>query len=176
MFAVKAVMKADSKKIVAAGLFTSLMLFSYSMRLFERQILNVNIDPSKPFYAYADITTSMWNTLITMTTVGYGEFFAQSHCGRCIAILAALWGTCNTSLLVVALNNQLVFDFSQQKAYMLLARLQKKDELRKAAVSGLAAAFRKKMLLKIKKKEPEKYDHFKFKMAHRDYENAMQDF
>lgn len=105
MFAVKAVMKADSKKIVFVGLFTSLMLFSYNLRLFERQIYNTNIDSSNPFLAFKDITTSMWNTLITMTTVGYGEFFAQSHCGRCIAIMAALWGTCNTSILVVALNN-----------------------------------------------------------------------
>lgn len=36
MFAVKAVMKADSMIIVGIGLFSSFMLFSYTLRLFER--------------------------------------------------------------------------------------------------------------------------------------------
>lgn len=36
MFAVKALMKADSKIVVFFGLFTSLMVFAYCLRLFER--------------------------------------------------------------------------------------------------------------------------------------------
>lgn len=176
MFAVKAVMKSDSKIVVVVGLFTSLMIFSYNLRLFERQIYNRNIDSSNPFLAYKDITTSMWNTLITMTTVGYGEFFAQSHCGRAIAIMAALWGTLNTSLLVVAMNNLFLFDSSQEKSYMLLQRLKKKDELRKEAVGALAAAFKKKILRRQKINNPEKYEHHRYKMACRDYNNSMKQF
>lgn len=83
-----------------------------------------------------------------MTSVGYGDFYAQSHCGRAIAVLAALWGTLNMSLFVVALNNILNLDSSESKAYMLMERLEYKDNLRVEAVGALAAAYKMKLLKK----------------------------
>ena len=62
----------------------------------------------------------MWNILITITTVGYGDISASSHMGRLIAIIAAFWGVFFVSLFVVALMNMLMFDSSEKKAYMLL--------------------------------------------------------
>ena len=64
--------------------------------------------------------SSMWNVLITITTVGYGDFSAQTHMGRFIAIIVAFWGVFFVSLFVVALMNILMFDSSERKAYMLL--------------------------------------------------------
>lgn len=52
---------------------------------------------------------------------------------------------------------------------MLLQRLKVKDELRKEAVGALAAAFKKKIMLRQRKKDPERFDPYKFKMADRDY-------
>ena|SRR5438105_4231296 len=96
----------------------------------------------------------MWNIMITMTTVGYGDFYAQSHCGRAIAILSALWGTLNMSLFVVAMNNILELDSSESKSYMLMERLEYKDKLRVEAVGALAAAYKVKILKKQEKINP----------------------
>ena len=109
--------------------------------------------------------------MITMTSVGYGDFYAQSHCGRLIAIFAALWGTLNMSLFVVALNNILNLDSSESKAYMLMERLEYKDKLRVEAVGALAAGYKIKLL----KKKP-KIDPFALKMAQRAYNNHMEEF
>lgn len=65
----------------------------------------------------------MWNVLVTMTTVGYGDIYARSHLGRLIAIITAFWGTLNMSLFVVSLNNILAFTFSESKSYNLLQRI-----------------------------------------------------
>lgn len=60
----------------------------------------------QPWY-FRDITTAMWNILVTITTVGYGDVYAKSHLGRMIAIIAALWGVFYVSLFVVSLMNTL---------------------------------------------------------------------
>ena len=69
----------------------------------------------------------MWNMVITMTTIGYGDFSAASHMGRVIAIIIAFWGTFYVSLFVVALTNILDFDSPEQKSFMLLSRLDAKE-------------------------------------------------
>ena len=78
-------------------------MMSYQLRLFERKV-------SPPFN---NITTAMWNMIITMTTIGYGDYSASSHMGRLIAILIAFWGVFYVSLFVVALNNMLNFSSPQ---------------------------------------------------------------
>jgi succinate-acetate transporter protein len=84
----------------------------------------------------------MWNMVITMTTIGYGDYYAKSHCGRFIAIVIAFWGTFYVSLFVVALTNMLNFDQPESKAFMLLSRLQYKEMLREEAAGILSAAFK----------------------------------
>jgi potassium intermediate/small conductance calcium-activated channel subfamily N protein 2 len=80
---------------------------------------------------------AMWNCLITMTTIGYGDYYPISHCGRFVAILTAFWGVLDTSLFVVALMSITKFSDSEQKAYRLLERLQLKDDLKLEAVNML---------------------------------------
>ena len=105
------------------------------MRLFERKVNS----------AFNNITTSMWNMIITMTTIGYGDYSAQSHMGRLIAIIIAFWGVFYVSLFVVALNNMLNFTSPQNKAYMLLTRLCAKEQLRTEAAGMLSSAYRMKL-------------------------------
>jgi len=87
----------------------------------------------------------MWNMVITMTTIGYGDYSAQSHMGRLIAIIIAFWGVFYVSLFVVALNNMLLFTSPQNKAFMLLTRLCAKDQLRTEAAGMLASTYRMKL-------------------------------
>jgi hypothetical protein len=99
-FAIKCIMQNYSWYIIGSGTFICLLLLSYSIRLFERQVQG-------NFY---HITTSMWYVLITMTTVGYGDVFAFSHAGRAIVILTAFIGVIIVSLFVYALYKTMNFD------------------------------------------------------------------
>ena len=111
---------------------TSLFIFSYQLRLFERKIDE----------HFNNFTTAMWNMIITLTTIGYGDFYAQTHMGRFIAILIAFFGNFFVSLFVVALTNILNFDSAEQKAFMLLSRLNAKEKLRVEAAGMLSAAYK----------------------------------
>jgi hypothetical protein len=98
----KSLMVNDSWVVLMYSMGISLLMFSYQLRLFEKQL--------QPTFRH--ITTAMWNVLITMTTVGYGDIAAQSHGGRAIALIVAFWGVFLVSLFVVSLNNMLEFDSS----------------------------------------------------------------
>jgi hypothetical protein len=62
----------------------------------------------------------MWNVLITMTTVGYGDVYAMSHCGRFVAVVAAFWGVFLLSLFILSLTSMFSFNPSEEKSYNLL--------------------------------------------------------
>jgi Ion channel len=95
LFALKALMKESSYKVLMVMLMVSLLMLSYQIKLFEQKV-------QTPFI---NITSCAWVILITMTTVGYGDLYPESHCGRVIAIVTAFWGVTFLSLFVVALTN-----------------------------------------------------------------------
>jgi hypothetical protein len=92
------------------GLFViSVLTLSYILRIFER-----------PFYysafwngaevtsdAFINLSDSIWCTIITMTTVGYGDVYAITTFGRWISMIAAIAGTIMISLLVATMSTHL---------------------------------------------------------------------
>ncbi len=59
-----------------------------------------------------DFENAVWLTIITMTTVGYGDFFPRTSFGRIIDVILVVWGTFVVSLMVVVLTNTLNMDQS----------------------------------------------------------------
>ena len=47
----------------------------------------------------------MWLVMITMTTVGYGDIYPQTHFGRFFAVIACLIGMLLVSYLIVGVNS-----------------------------------------------------------------------
>jgi hypothetical protein len=109
---------------VVGSLVVSVLLFGYSIRLFEQQIN----------YLFDDITSAMWNILITISTDGYGDFFAKSDCGRFIAIVTGFWGIFFLSLFVVSLLNLTKLDDQEWAAYSLMQKIQSTENLRLRSV------------------------------------------
>ena len=66
-FALKCIMKNDSWIILTLTLPVTLLTFSYQLMLFERHV-NASFD---------NFTTAMWNMMITMLTIGYGDVYPK---------------------------------------------------------------------------------------------------
>lgn len=60
--------------------------------------------------------TAIWNVVITMTTVGYGDVYAVSPFGRIISIMNALWGAFVISLLMGSIGTIFEMNDHQKKA------------------------------------------------------------
>jgi hypothetical protein len=52
----------------------------------------------------------MWYVIVTMATVGYGDFFPLSYMGRINGMVSCFWGVFTLSTMVVILNNLLEFN------------------------------------------------------------------
>ena len=71
--------------------------------------------------SYFDV---FWLTIITMTTVGYGELYPYTHIGRFLMFLGAMSGTFIISLLISFLSSNIEFDAEQKKAHALILKLE----------------------------------------------------
>jgi len=84
----------------------------------------------------------MWNVIVTLATVGYGEFTLKTSLGRLIGLIVCFWGTFVVSYFVVTVTSMLSFLPPEEKSYILLQRLHYKEELKLYAVNVLASAFK----------------------------------
>jgi hypothetical protein len=74
--------------------------------------------------------SSVWNVIITMTTVGYGDIAAISDYGRVISILNALWGAFIISLLVASIGRIFELNDGQARAIQEIKEKEKKKKNR----------------------------------------------
>ena len=65
----------------------------------------------------------MWNVIITITSVGYGDIYPKTFFGRIVGVIVCFWGVFIVSFFVVTITNMLNFTGSEEKSYNLLLRL-----------------------------------------------------
>ena len=136
MFAVKALMKNKPYTVLVVALLFSVGIMGYFLRMFERPLSVVS---GQDFNLFSN---TVWNVLVTMTTVGYGDYYPKTNMGRIIGLIIAFWGVFIVSLFVVSLQNMFEFDSCEEKAFQLNERLDAKDALRIEAANVLSSAYR----------------------------------
>jgi len=95
------------------------------------------------------MANNIWNVIITMTTVGYGDIYPKTNMGRLVGVVIALWGLFLVSIFTVTLSNLFTFSGGEKKAYDLGERLKIKDELKVSAANVLSSSFRSRKAKKI---------------------------
>jgi hypothetical protein len=88
----------------------------------------------------------MWNVIVTLATVGYGDIYMKTVGGRLVGSIICFWGTFIVSYFVVTVTNMLSFAPPEEKSYTLLQRLHYKEELKRYAVNVLTAAFKQRSI------------------------------
>jgi hypothetical protein len=116
----------------------SMFYFGYLIRIFDQDLSEISGQN------FDNIANPVWLSIVTMTTVGYGDFFPKSNPSRIVGILCSFYGVYLVSLFVIALENQLYFDQSEERSYELISRLEDKETLKLEAVNVITSAYRHK--------------------------------
>jgi hypothetical protein len=69
----------------------------------------------------------MWFCIVTMCTVGYGDYFPVTHLGRTVTLVICIWGVFIVSIMVVTLTNTLIQSNFEKKAIAVLEKLDLRD-------------------------------------------------
>ncbi len=110
MFCLRSIFKDHPFSFVTFIFFISLGMFTFGFRVAERIIYSTS-----PLTTYSNMA---WMTVITMTTVGYGDFYPRTQIGRLIGALCISWGVLIVSVMVVVLTkafamNRSTYEFMQ---------------------------------------------------------------
>jgi len=95
---------------------------------------------------YRFFENGIWNIIVAITTVGYGDFFPKSHIGRVILVFAVIIGTVIISLTVVALNGIISFDENEMQAFDIVNRINLRNQLNHACQRIIYYNFKIKLM------------------------------
>lgn len=119
LYSIKCLFKDSPMLLIGIVFICSILIFSLSLRIAERDVelkfQEYNSDSQGTSQKagandISDFSNAMWLTIITMTTVGYGDYFPRTLFGRIIDVILVVWGTFIVSLMVVVLTNTLNMD------------------------------------------------------------------
>lgn len=115
-FCFKCEFKESPFFLVMVLLIESIIVFGYSLRCSEMFFMTYtgigefNMD-------WRQVWNGFWCIIITMMTVGFGDFYPISILGRLIAVIATFWGTFLVSMMVAALTYVVEFNSQEATAY-----------------------------------------------------------
>jgi hypothetical protein len=110
-FTIKWEFKERPYTILLVSILVSILIFGFALRIAEIPYMAV----SNQDWTY--LWNAIWSIIITMTTVGYGDFFPMTYLGRGIGVWGWFLGTFLISLMIVSLSISSDFTINQKKAY-----------------------------------------------------------
>ena len=128
-FALKCELKSRPFTMLFIIFFSSILLFGFSLRTFEYFLIEKGFEygnysgQGNDQDKLKDLINSIWLIIVTMTTVGYGDFYPNENYGRIICLMSYLIGCLSVSLTVVAL--AIISEFSERelRAYSIIKKL-----------------------------------------------------
>lgn len=129
-FALKSILKESPYLALFMAFLGSAVLLGVPLKNFEAS-LNENIDVNSQ--DFSKLWNAIWLIVITMTTVGFGDFFARTHIARFVSVISIFWGIFLTSMMVVTLTNSMTLDAKESRAFNILYRLKVRENLRDKA-------------------------------------------
>jgi hypothetical protein len=98
LFTIKSKMAINPESTVSYIFGLTLIVFAYIIRIFEMP--RYRMDDNDIFDSYFE---SIWFTVITLTTIGYGDVSPLTQPGKVTTIILAFWGAVLMALIVVVL-------------------------------------------------------------------------
>ena len=164
-FALRCLMKDSPYALVLSFLGAGVFCGAYAIRIFERPM---SPSTGMDFSSYANC---IWYCLITILTVGYGDYYAVTLPGRIIAFLVCLWGIVLVSVMICFVAGMLSFDSGERNALDILHRLEFRKKFQQSAALVLTAGLKYCL---IARKHPASLQKYAYLLGH--FRRYVNDF
>ena len=154
MFSVKCLITDESFTLLFFFGIFSIATLTFSLKIVEGPVYTSGSGVND----FRSIENCLWNVLVTMTTVGYGDTYPKSVLGKIYAVITSLCGSCLVSILTLSLTNVTTLANFENNAYMGRFKVIINDKTKKTAVSYFIATMKcylskKKYKSELAKKE-----------------------
>ena len=113
-FTFKCYLATFPERTIMVLFFSTLAIIAYIFRILEYPLfLNQKYEPEPPLKQYFD---SVYFTIVTITTVGYGDMQPNTFPAKLLVMISAIWGAIMVSLIVLAVSSVLDLKKNQLKA------------------------------------------------------------
>jgi len=159
-FVIRAIMRYRPFVFVGIILVLGACFFGFMIRVAEAPLSR-----NKATSNFSSLENCLWISIITMTTVGFGDITPVTTGGRIIMIFCSVFGVVIISLMVVTVTNTLNMNQNENKAFMLLRRLRVKEKLEDNAAKtiGLLGRYHASKGIRSRKNTAQKLIHSKDK-------------
>jgi potassium intermediate/small conductance calcium-activated channel subfamily N protein 2 len=122
---------------------------AYMMKIIEGPVLPA-------INSYLDYGNCFWNVFVTMTTVGYGDYYPRSMLGRLVCFVTALCGNILVAMNINFLQSKTEISSDEERALNFIQRMEEREQMQSIAAAYFRANFtyfvnKKKMMRKEKK-------------------------
>jgi potassium intermediate/small conductance calcium-activated channel subfamily N protein 2 len=110
------------------------LMFSYMLKVIEGPVYLLG----RAEYhenSYMQYLNCFWNVLVTMTTVGYGDYYPKSVLGRFVVFLVSIIGNIIVALNIDHFQSHTELNDDEKRVLDLIKRFEEKDEIKNLAVS-----------------------------------------
>ena len=112
LFTIKSSLQTKPEQTAAYLFLFTLLFFAYVVRIFEMPRFRLSKDDTFDWYF-----NSCWFTVVTLTTIGYGDFSPMTMPGKIVTIALAFWGALLLSLLVIIMST--IFNLDENEKMVL---------------------------------------------------------
>ena len=138
MFSVKCLITDEPFTLLFFFGVFSIAALTFSLKIVEGPVYT----SSSGVNDFRTIENCLWNVLVTMTTVGYGDTYPKSMLGKVYAVVTSLCGSCLVSILTLSLTNITTLANFENNAYMGRFKVIINDKTKKTAVSYFIAVMK----------------------------------
>lgn len=157
-YALKVLLHENPVAFVLIGLFSTLVLFGYLLRAYDTT--------ARPLDEAFGLSQAYWISMLSLTTVGYGDDVPKSHLGRIMVVLLVYIGSILIPLQIAIVERLLQFNMQEDRMIRVYRLEQRRHAFQKAAVQLVVSWYRS-----LKAKKTDKLSEYigswkKFRMSH----------
>lgn len=128
------------------ALMASIAVFAQALRIAEAPLRRVT--EHMDHYSYIN---DAWEVVLTMTSVGYGDYYPRTLLGRAIIFVCSMVGVVIVSIVVVSVMNLLQMSSLESKAFTIIKKLEHRSKLKDHAAHAIGKFAKLYLALKNKR-------------------------